>query len=766
MTKSSRLLIIGLFTVLAAASCYFLFHLKFSFDFEQFFPENDEDLAFFQEFIKEFETDDNFMLIALRRPEGAFDQTFLQEVHDFALASRDLPYVEDVQSLTKLRYPIKTPFAITSVPAIHIDQPDRYDRDKQRLLQDERFSGYLISKDATALVVYLKVIDAIQLDQAKELMEEVDGLVTEYAFPEYYYLGRPYFQTQLVAMQKREITFSAIVSGILVCIIMIFLFRKPWGVGVALFSIGLGMLLFMGFMGGFGRELNAMSALYPVLMIIVGTSDVIHIMSKYIDELRKGIDRRQAIRSTIKEIGLATLLTSVTTAIGFGSLMTSRVGPIKDFGINSAAGVLIAYFTVVLFTTAVLSWFRIDQIIRLGRSQELWENSLVRLNKFTRNNSRAIAWGSVVTLGLSLWGISMISTNYSILNNLPRNAKISEDFRYFEKELVGFRPIEFAVFAQPGYEVKDYAFMKELNKLEEHLRSFPYVEGIISPTAVYKSVRQMFRANQIAEYQFPEDEATFERYQKTVDQIPQANMNVLVSKDGKKARISSKIADIGADSIKQFSQRVDRWAASNLDTTIVEVKQTGTGMIIDKNAEYIRANLLEGLGFAVIIVSLLMALLFQNWKMILISLIPNAFPLVMAGALLGFLGIELEAGISIVFAVVFGIAVDDTIHFLSKFKLARNKGKSVEESLQITFTETGKAIILTSIVLFFGFLIMLFSVHPPSVYVGLLISLTLFSAVVSDLLLIPVLIRWLIKDEPVKEELMAEPPVVLEENAV
>lgn len=150
-----------------------------------------------------------------------------------------------------------------------------------------------------------------------------------------------------------------------------------------------------------------------------------------------------------------------------------------------------------------------------------------------------------------------------------------------------------------------------------------------------------------------------------------------------------------------------------------------------------------------------MAMLFKNWKMLLISLVPNLFPLLVAGALLGYLGIDLEAGVSIVFAVIFGIAVDDTIHFLSKYKLALQNNLSSEEALAVTFTETGKAICLTSIILFFGFLIMLFSIHPPSVTIGLLISITLLSALFSDLLLIPVMIRWLIpqKSHPIPHKI-------------
>ena len=187
------------------------------------------------------------------------------------------------------------------------------------------------------------------------------------------------------------------------------------------------------------------------------------------------------------------------------------------------------------------------------------------------------------------------------------------------------------------------------------------------------------------------------------------------------------------------------WINTNIDTSALIFHQTGMGVIIDKNATYIRQNLLQGLGIAIIIISFLMVLLFKNWRMVIISLIPNVFPLVMAGALLGFLGIELDSGVAIVFAIVFGIAVDDTIHFLSKFKLARDKGLSIEDSLLITFRETGKAICLTSVILFFGFLVMLFSIHPPSVTIGLLISLTLISALLADLLCIPLLIRWLMK---------------------
>ena len=742
-----RLPVIIFFSVYAALAVYGCFRLTFTFDFQQFFPRGDEDLNFFLEFIEEFEGDDNFLLVAFEREPTVFDSSFLAQVQDFSLTVRDLPEVDGAQSLTTFGYPIKTPFALTTIPAIHLDDPARYAADSARIMADERFVGNLINREGTALVTVLKTPSLIGLDQSRSLMRGLDSLVAQYDFPEYHYLGPAYFQTELVAMQIREVVVSAVVSGLLVTLVMFLLFRRPLGITVALVSIALGLLLFMGTLGLLGRELNAIAALYPVLMIIVGTSDVIHIMSKYIDELRKGLAKEAAIRVAMKEIGLATLLTSVTTAVGFATLLTSRVDPIRDFGINAALGVMIAYGTVILFTTSLLSYLSVDQIVKIGRQQAFWDRLLEGTYQFTQRRSTAIKIGSVVTVLLCVWGISRITTNYRIESTLPKNRKVTEDFRFFESELSGFRPFELAVITRDSSAVTEFPVLQEIAKVEDYVREFPFVQSTASITAVYRSINQAYNNNRPDAYTLPATENRYREYRRLAERVPDVNLNLLVSRDRQKARITSRLDDIGADSIKVFLENTRGWIDANVDTSLLEIRSTGTGLIVDKNAEYIRRSLLEGLGLAIAIVCLLMAFLFRNWRMLVISLIPNLLPLLIAGAMLGFLGIELEAGVSIVFAIIFGIAVDDTIHFLSKYKLARRRGLDVPEAIHLTFRETGKAIVLTSIVLFFGFLVMLFSISPPSVTIGLLISLTLASALVSDLLLIPILLRWLDRGE-------------------
>jgi len=343
-----------------------------------------------------------------------------------------IPFVVASQSLTQAKLPLKTPFGVTTVPIVHRNDPSKYAQDKKNILEDERFSGFLINESATSMIISIKTIESIGLEDSEELINKLYGLMTAYGFEDYHLLGRAYFSKELVEMQMKEIVLSSIASILLVLLVMLFLFKKPLGVFIGLTSIGMALAIFLGLMGILGRELNIMSALYPILMLIVGTSDVIHIMSKYIDELKKGLTRDDAIIVTIKEIGLATLLTSVTTAIGFVSLLSSRIYPIRDFGINAAMGVIIAYIVVVLFTTACLSLVKKEQLIRESEKSSFWEKAMQWTYLSTITHKKRILFISFIIAVLSVYGMSIITTNYRIEGNLPKTGKVTEDFKYFE----------------------------------------------------------------------------------------------------------------------------------------------------------------------------------------------------------------------------------------------------------------------------------------------------------------------------------------------
>jgi uncharacterized protein len=191
---------------------------------------------------------------------------------------------------------------------------------------------------------------------------------------------------------------------------------------------------------------------------------------------------------------------------------------------------------------------------------------------------------------------------------------------------------------------------------------------------------------------------------------------------------------------------MDQWVTTHIDTTLLSVKRTGTGLILDKNSEYVTRNLMEGLFYSILQIAVLMGLLFRSFRMLIIALIPNLIPLIFTAALLGFLSIELEAGVAIVFSIVFGIAVDDTIHFLTRYKLYLRDGYDNATAISKTLHETGKAIIIASLILFAGFATLIFSTHPPTFTVGALIAVTLVSALISELFLLPVLLHKFMPD--------------------
>lgn len=744
--------LLGLYGLLFLASLFFLTRLKFSFDFEQFFPKGDPDWAFFKEYTKDFESDDNFLLVAVEHKAGVFDSVFLQRFHDFTLKASSLPHVTSALSLTKVQYPLKTPFGITAIPAIHLDDTSRYAADRAKVLQDRRFVHNLINEHATALTVALKTVNQSTQAQAEQVMRSLDSLLATYDFEATHVLGRAAFQRDLVWMQQREVAVSTVIAACLASAVLFFIFRRWRTVLLTMGGIGVALLFFIGLLSALGRELTALSALYPVLMCIVGVADSIHLTSKYLDELEKGHDRETAIRITLREIGLATFITCITTAIGFASLLTNRTGPIQDFGVNAGLGVIIAFFVIFGWLWALLPRFGADDLIKPSKEYAFWGRFMEWTYHYTRKKGRRIAWVALTLLLFCCGGIAMIHTNYRIEQNLPRGQKITADFLFFEREFSGFRPIEIAVFPQNGRRADDWEVLQAMDRYEERLRAFPSVKTVMSVNDVYRSLHAMSLGNRAGAYRLPDSLPEMERLRRLADRMPASATEVLLSKNRDKARIAARMRDVGRDTVVKMQATLSEWTAHNIDSSIVRFKMTGTGLILDKNSVYIRDNMLQGLIPSVLVVALLMGFLFKDWKMVLIFTVPNVFPLFFAGALIGYLGIPLEAGVATVFSIVFGIATDDTIHFLSTFRLCKARGLNVEDALRTTLAETGKAMCLSSIILFFSFLVMLFSIHPPSVTVGLLVSVTLAGALFCDLLLVPVLVRKLMPDTPSKRQ--------------
>lgn len=736
--------VIGFFIILGIASGFLLFNLKFSFDFSQFFPEGDEDLEFYQEFIADFGTDDNFLLVAVEREGSIFDPDFLNEFHNVSVDAKDFPYVTENQSITTLFYPIKSPVGYTRIPIINRKDGTKFAKDWKKIQADDLFINSLIDENATSVVLALDTEDGLDYKQSTELLSAVRHRLDKAGFKKYHLLGRAFFYEALIDMQKRELIVTTIASSLLIFLILFLVYRRIVVIVLSLISIFLALLIFMGILSLLGIELTVLAAFYPILLLIVGTSDVIHIMDDYLGKLRNGVEKEKAMALTLKHVGVSTLLTSVTTAIGFASLLTSKSTSVSGFGLNSAIGVLTAFVTIIFFTCALLLLIDKKHLLPKKENSKLWSNRLLSINSFTQKFPKPILLGSLIFGGFCVLGMTKINTNYQIKNSFPVNSDIANDFEFFQRNYAGFRPLEVAVTTNDEYKITDFEIAKEIEKVVQKMKSFPEIRNVRSVNAFYKGLNKANNLNKSEYFALPDTEAEFQKYQKEVKKLARRQFGKFVSTNETKSRITSKVLDVGLDSITRVYTDLNNFLSAQTDSTKVKFRLTGTGILLDKNSFYVQESLVNGLLMGALLVAIIMALLFRNLKLLLISLLPNILPLLFAAGLLGFLGIPLEATISVVFAIVFGIAVDDTIHFLGRYKVSRDNGHNKEKALEITFSETGRALLITTLSLFFGFMVLLFSIHAPSMTIGLLVSVTLLTALVLDLLLLPVLIRKLL----------------------
>lgn len=741
-----RVVLIGT-GLLLAISAILSFRIGFSYQFDDFFPKADDDLAFFYEYKEKFAPDDNFLLVGFQ-PERLFDPEFLKQLDSATYAINRLPSVQRAVSLPSYKYLLKSPFGYLSYPAIHYNEPERLAEDSIRLRGDERVAGKLVSEDFSTTIVFIQTEDSLNQDQNKALLSGVEFIMDEQGLSGFHMIGKSYFEVELVAFQKKEFITFSMLSLLCVTLVMFLLFRNRYAVIIALATVMVCLGIFLGFLGATGTTLNVMSSLFPIIIIIVGISDVVHFMTRYVAELRAGYNRRTALFMTLRDVGSATFLTSVTTAIGFLTLITSKIPPIREFGLLAACGVLLAYLVALFFTAPLLLLFDDQKLASRNRKRFNWEKYLLGVYHTGKAKPARIVMVSILVVATGLYGISRITTDISLSGSLPADSKVYDDFLFFEEQFNGFRPLEIAAMAQPGYKVTDPEVLREIDRMETFTGKFDIINGMQSLTLFYKSLNRASNGDKASAYKLPETDEAFEVLHRDLDRYAEREMSQFVTEDLSWGRMNGFISDAGTDSINKVQEAMMDFASHSLDTNLVQFKITGTGVIFDKNNVYIRESILFGILIALGAISLLMGGLYKDLRLLIIAIIPNSIPLIICGSLLGFLNLTLDAPTAIIFGISYGIVVDDTIHFLSRFKIERDKGTPLELSIQKTFVETGKAIIITSLILFFGFSVLMLSSLQATSNVGLLIGVTLLTAVIADLYLLPLLLRNWLKDTP------------------
>jgi predicted RND superfamily exporter protein len=493
-----------------------------------------------------------------------------------------------------------------------------------------------------------------------------------------------------------------------------------------------------------GKPLSILTMLLPTILFVVGMSDVVHILERYIECLRQGRSQARSLAIAYYEVGLATFLTSLTTAIGFATLLNSGIPPIREFGAYTAFGVMLAYGLAYTLLPSVLLLVRTPVAADQDETRTSWYAPLHGIFRWMLRNRRAVPWAFMLLTVVSLTQITRLKVDNFLLEDWPEDDPQKQDYYWFEEHFGGVRPFEVEVtLTDSTRTVWELDVLRSIEAVEGHLTQQYGVRAVISPVTIVKTLNKAFNGGSDAFYALPDDPDECRRLVKRAELFSGTQrMATLVGTDKRTARITGRMKDEGGYVHRGRNAELDAFIAGLDKPEGLHFSQTGMAYLIDRNNEKLSSQLIGGLSISFVLIAAIMAWVFRSWRMTVIALIPNIVPLVVVGGIMGLLGIDIKVSTAIIFTIAFGIAVDDTIHMLGKLRIELMKGRSLAYATKRAFLSTGKALVITTIMLLSGFVSLVFSGFASVYYMGLLVSITLAVALVADVLLLPLLVLW------------------------
>lgn len=711
--------------------------IKFDYDFEAFFPNEDEELELYNNYRKTFGFDNEFVLLCVENKKGIFEKDFLQKVDKLTQELVEIDNIEKVNSPTNLKSIAWGGLMPIQKRVLHFEDPELYKDDSIEIYNTPHLVGSFFPENAKSLSIFVKTKDLLSKNKSDTLALKIEKALYRYGFDEVHYVGRIFGQKVYLENLEKEFVVFLLLSFGLIIIFLWFSFRSLYGVVVPVVIVLVSILWTLGIMKLAGKSIDIMTVMLPTMMFVAGMSDVVHFFTKYFEEVAKGTPKKEIYPLILKEVGFPTFLTLITTVVGFLSLLFSSITPIRDFGIYTSIGVVIAFILSYTFLPALLHFFTPKKLVTVHGTNNRTTN-IMRTGLFwIFRNQRTILVITSVVLVLSVIGISKVKVNNILLEDLSEEVKIKRDFLFFDENYSGVRPFEIQVtLKDKTKKVWDRDVLLEIDKVDRFIQKEYGAGFILSLPQIVKSIHHSMGDS----YSMPNDSDYVAIKEAIIDNKKNRDLKQLINKEGDQTKISAKTQDMGSMYIAEHNKHLYEFIEKNVKKDLLEFKITGAAHLVDRNNEYMVSNMTQGFIFSVIVIALLTFFLHRSWRMVLVFVLPNLIPLVIIAGLMGYMGIELKAGTSLVFSIAFGIATDDTIHFISRLKIELAYGKSLIYAFKRTYFETGKPIILTTFILLGGFMSLMTSNFQSTYYFGFLICITIVVAVLADIFLLPVLL--------------------------
>ncbi len=739
--------------------------MRFTYTEANLLPDSHEVNLEYNAFLEKFGEEGNLIVIGVK-DSTLFSVEKLNAWNKLSTGFKNEKEVETVVSISDLQKLVKNnakkqfdlePFIKDSITS----KAQLETLEKQLFEKYPFYDNFLFNKDTKTIrsAIYLEKA-IVNTPTRKDFI--INMLIPKIkAFEDTYNLdvhvsGMPYVRTLNSQNIIDEIGTFILAALFVTSLIFFFFFRSFRATLISMVVVIIGVMWTFGIIGILEYEITVLTALIPPLIIVIGIPNCIFLINKYQHEVKKHGNKAKSLQRVISKIGNATLMTNVTTASGFATFIITDSKLLTEFGIVASLSILAIFILCLLIIPIVYSYMPMPKDKHLEHLSKRWINAFVSwMERMVKHKRITIYVVSLILLVTSIIGIYQIKTSSSLIEDMPRNSEFFRDIRFFEKEFNGIMPLEIMVNTKQKKGVMKLATIKRMNALEDLIFETPELSRPISLVSLVKYTKQAYYNGNPKYYQLPT--AQENNFILAYTKNSSTNLDLLksfVDSTGQYARITTFMKDAEIDKMERIEENLRNKIKKVFPKEKYSVSLTGKAYLYQKGTKYLINNLILSLSLAIVLISVFMAYMFRSFRMIVVSLIPNLLPLLITAGLMGYLGVPIKPSTILVFSIAFGISVDDTIHFLAKYRqeLQANHWK-IKKSVYAALKETGISMFYTSIVLFFGFSVFIISNFGGTVALGALVSATLLFAMLANLLLLPSLLLSLERSIANKEVL-------------
>lgn len=753
--------------------------VRLQYTFGGLLPETDSTAIAYEEFKAVFGTEGNVMVIGselepLRSPQGLHAWDALAHGIRTMDVRRDttddgidnpvpIPLIDSVFCMTAAFDVVKdtadrrfllAPLLRDSAWAKGLTQEET-DAFYTRLFELPFYEGLLYNEEQTAtLMTVFMNPELFDSDRRGTIVEDVTALTDQWSETHgspLYLSGLPFIRVEMTNKVKQEIGYFIGAAFLVTALLLFLFFRNLLVMAVSMVVVGIGVVWSVGSIVLFDYELSLMTSLIPPLMIVIGVPNCIYLVNKYHAEFKRHGNKAMALQRMIVKVGNATLLTNFTTALGFATFIFTHSEILKQFGVITALNIMGMFVISIIVIPALMTWLPAPKTEHTRHLDRRWMFQVVnRLVHIVENHRKKVYIGAATVLAFSLTGMFQMETTGNIVDDIPDRDRVIQDLHWVEAQFGGSMPFEIMVDTQRPNGATNNNLLKRLDRLQRVLNDYPEFSRSVSAADATKFAFQAFKNGHPKNYRLPRigmEKTQFGPWLRgSADAADESDLaNGVASKffDSTRAvtRVSVQMADVGTLEMRELLDEVRPRVDSIFPPADYKLIMTGTSVTFLEGTTYMVKNLGISIALAICVIALMMASLFKSTRMVAIALVPNLFPLLFTAGVMGWFGIPIKPSTVLVFSIAFGISVDDTIHFLAKYRQELNmKSWNIRQAVVLALKETGVSMMYTSIVLFFGFLMFAMSTFEGTRWLGVLVSITLAVAMSTNLLLLPSLL--------------------------